>query len=147
VHAGEVDVLVGTQMITKGHDFRQRDPGGRGQPRQRALRGDFRAPERLFSSLMQAAGRAGRDAEAAARSEMWIQTWTPGHALFAALRQHDYAAFAASQLEEREMAGLPPFSHLALLRAEARDPAVAEAFCAPPARRPGPGWPNTASRR
>ncbi|WP_374585449.1 replication restart helicase PriA [Ideonella dechloratans] len=128
VHAGEVDVLVGTQMITKGHDFRNVTLVAAVNPDSALYAADFRAPERLFSSLMQAAGRAGRDAEAAARSEMWIQTWTPGHALFAALRQHDYAAFAASQLEEREMAGLPPFSHLALLRAEARDPAVAEAF-------------------
>ncbi|MCA6215245.1 primosomal protein N' [Ideonella sp. B7] len=128
VHAGEVDVLVGTQMITKGHDFRHVTLVVAVNPDSALYAADFRAPERLFSSLLQAAGRAGRDAEVAARSEMWIQTWAPGHALFAALRQHDYAAFAASQLEEREMAGLPPFSHLALLRAEARDPSVAEAF-------------------
>ena len=51
---------------------------------------------------------------------MWVQTWHPQHPLYAALRQHDFAAFAASQLKERETAGLPPFAHLALLRAEAR---------------------------
>src|SRR6185369_18021995 len=59
---------------------------------------------------------------------MWIQTWHPQHALYAALRSHDFAAFAASQLREREMAGLPPFAHLALLRAEAREASVAEGF-------------------
>jgi len=89
---------------------------------------DFRAPERLFSLLMQAAGRAGRDAAQAARSEMWVQTWHPLHPLYAALRRHDYTAFAASQLKEREMAGLPPFAHLALLRAEARTADAAKDF-------------------
>jgi primosomal protein N' (replication factor Y) len=77
---------------------------------------------------MQAAGRAGRDAQQAAQSEMWIQTWHPQHALYAALRRHDFAAFAASQLKEREMAGLPPYSHLALLRAEARHAKAARDF-------------------
>ncbi|MBQ0930050.1 primosomal protein N' [Ideonella sp. 3Y2] len=128
VHAGEVDVLVGTQMVTKGHDFRRVTLVAAVNPDGALFTSDFRAPERLFATLMQAAGRAGRDAEAASRSEMWIQTWNPGHALFAALRAHDFAAFASSQLAEREMAGLPPYSHLALLRCEARDPAVAEAF-------------------
>jgi primosomal protein N' (replication factor Y) len=89
---------------------------------------DFRAPERLFALLMQAAGRAGRDAAQAARSEMWVQTWHPQHALYAALRQHDFAAFAQSQLKERQMAGLPPYSHLAVLRAEARTAEAARGF-------------------
>ena len=128
VHGGEVDVLVGTQMVTKGHDFRRVTLVVAVNPDSALFTADFRAPERLFSTLMQAAGRAGRDAEAAARSEMWIQTWSPTHPMFAALARHDFAAFAASQLREREMAGLPPYSHLALLRCEARDSAVAEAF-------------------
>jgi primosomal protein N' (replication factor Y) len=89
---------------------------------------DFRAPERLFALLMQAAGRAGRDAAHAAASEMWIQTWHPRHPLYAALKAHDYPAFAATQLEERRAAGLPPYSSLALLRAEARSSAAALAF-------------------
>jgi len=59
---------------------------------------------------------------------MWIQTWHPRHALYAALGRHDYAQFASGQLEERASAGLPPFSHLALLRAEAREASTAEAF-------------------
>jgi primosomal protein N' (replication factor Y) len=89
---------------------------------------DFRAPERLFALLMQAAGRAGRDAAQGAASEMWVQTWHPRHPLFAALARHDFAAFAASQLAEREGAGLPPFASLALLRAEAKQASAAQAF-------------------
>ncbi|KPF49752.1 primosomal protein N' [beta proteobacterium AAP121] len=128
VHAGEVDVLVGTQMLAKGHDFRRvtlvaaiNADGG-------LFSSDFRAPERLFALLMQAAGRAGRDAGQAARSEMWVQTWSPTHPLFTALRKHDYDSFAAAQLEERQAAGLPPFAHLALLRAEARTAEAATGF-------------------
>jgi primosomal protein N' (replication factor Y) (superfamily II helicase) len=128
VHAGEVDVLVGTQMVTKGHDFRRITLVVAVSPDAALFASDFRAPERLFALLMQAAGRAGRDAEAAARSEVWVQTWHPQHPLYAALKRHDFAAFAASQLAEREAAGLPPFSHLALLRAEARDAEIATAF-------------------
>jgi len=128
VHAGEVDVLVGTQMIAKGHDFRRITLVAAANPDSALFSSDFRAPERLFALLMQAAGRAGRDAQHAGRSEMWVQTWHPRHALFAALRGHDFAAFAASQLKEREMAGLPPFSHLALLRAEARSVNAARDF-------------------
>jgi len=120
VHGGEVDVLVGTQMVTKGHDFRRITLVAAVNPDGALFASDFRAAERLFSLLLQAAGRAGRDAEAAARSEMWLQTWHPQHPLYAALQRHDYEAFAAQQLEERRQAGLPPFSHLALLRAEAR---------------------------
>jgi len=128
VHAGEVDVLVGTQMVTKGHDFRRVTLVAAVDPDGALFTADFRAPERLFATLMQAAGRAGRAAEVAQQSEMWVQTANPAHPLFAALKAHDYARFASSQLREREMAGLPPFAHLALLRAEARDAAVAEGF-------------------
>ncbi len=128
VHAGEVDVLVGTQMIAKGHDFRRITLVAAVNPDSALFSSDFRAPERLFALLIQAAGRAGRDALHAARSEMWVQTWHPQHALYAALRKHDFAAFAASQLKEREMAGLPPYSHLALLRAEARSAKAARDF-------------------
>jgi primosomal protein N' (replication factor Y) len=128
VHAGEVDILVGTQMVAKGHDFRRITLVAAVNPDAALFASDFRAPERLFALLMQAAGRAGRDAGIAARSEMWLQTWHPQHALYAALRRHDYAAFAAGQLDERASAGLPPYTHLALLRAEARLAEAAEAF-------------------
>jgi primosomal protein N' (replication factor Y) len=128
VHAGEVDVLVGTQMIAKGHDFRGVTLVAAVNPDAALFASDFRAAERLFALLMQAAGRAGRDATQAARSEMWVQTWHPRHPLYAALRSHDFDAFALSQLQERRTAGLPPFSHLALLRAEARQAEAAAAF-------------------
>jgi primosomal protein N' (replication factor Y) len=128
VHAGEVDVLVGTQMIAKGHDFRGITLVAAVNPDAALFASDFRAAERLFALLMQAAGRAGRDAAQAARSEMWVQTWHPRHALYAALRAHDFDAFARGQLDERRAAGLPPFTSLALLRAEARSAAAAAAF-------------------
>ena len=128
VHEGEVDVLVGTQMVAKGHDFRRMTLVAAVNPDGALFSSDFRAAERLFALLMQAAGRAGRNAEQAARSEMWIQTATPTHALYQALVKHDFVAFATSQLDERRRAGLPPFSSLALVRAEARDAAVATAF-------------------
>jgi primosomal protein N' (replication factor Y) (superfamily II helicase) len=128
VHAGEVDVLVGTQMVTKGHDFRRITLVAAVNPDSALYSSDFRAPERLFSLLMQAAGRGGRDAAHAAASEMWVQTFSPRHPLFAALKKHDYPAFAAQQLAERKQAAMPPFAYQALLRAEARTQEVAQAF-------------------
>ena len=128
VHAGEVDVLVGTQMVTKGHDFRRITLVAAVNPDSALFSSDFRAPERLFALLMQAGGRAGRAAEHAQGAEMWVQTWHPQHPLYAALRRHDFAAFAADQLKERESAGLPPYAHLAMLRADARQADAAQAF-------------------
>ena len=130
VHAGAVDVLVGTQMIAKGHDFRKVSLVAALNPDGALFSSDFRAPERLFSLLMQAAGRAGRDAQMQRISpcEMWVQTFHPQHPLFEALKQHDYPAFAAQQLGERQQAQLPPFSFQALVRAEARNQAAAQAF-------------------
>jgi primosomal protein N' (replication factor Y) (superfamily II helicase) len=128
VHSGEVDILVGTQMVTKGHDFRRMTLVAAVNPDGALFSSDFRAPERLFAMLMQAAGRAGRNAEQAEKSEMWIQTWFPKHPLYAALRAHDYNAFANSQLDERKIAGLPPLTHLGLLRAEAKTVDAAHAF-------------------
>ena len=128
VHAREVDVLVGTQMIAKGHDFRHITLVAAINPDGALFSSDFRAPERLFGLLMQAAGRAGRDAEHGAASEMWVQTFHPQHPLFAALKKHDYPAFAAQELKEREAAGMSPFGFSALVRAEAREQAVAQGF-------------------
>ncbi len=127
VHSGEVDVLVGTQMIAKGHDFRRITLVAAVNPDSALFSSDFRAPERLFALLMQAAGRAGRDA-AQGPSEMLVQTFHPTHPLFEALKRHDYPAFAASELAERESASLPPLSHQALLRADAREQSVAQGF-------------------
>ncbi|MBK9346558.1 MAG: primosomal protein N' [Burkholderiales bacterium] len=128
VHAGDVDVLVGTQMIAKGHDFRRITLVAAVNPDGALFSSDFRAPERLFALLMQATGRAGRDAALGAASEMWVQTFQPAHPLYAALKQHDYPAFAAQQLQEREQAGLPPFSAQALVRADAKTQEAAQAF-------------------
>lgn len=128
VHAGDVDVLVGTQMVTKGHDFRRITLVAAVNPDTALFSSDFRAPERLFALLMQAAGRAGRDAAQAGHSQMWVQTWNPAHPLFAALRHHDYPAFASAQLTERRQAGMPPFAFQALVRAEARTQEAAQAF-------------------
>lgn len=128
MHAGDVDVLVGTQMVTKGHDFRRITLVAALNADSALFSSDFRAPERLFGLLMQAAGRAGRDASHARASEMWVQTFHPGHPLFTALRAHDYPAFAAQQLKEREQAGMPPFGFQALVRAEARTQEAAQAF-------------------
>jgi primosomal protein N' (replication factor Y) len=128
VHAGEVDVLVGTQMIAKGHDFRRITLVAAINPDGALFSSDFRAPERLFSLLMQAAGRSGRDATLGERSEVWIQTFQPAHPLYAALKAHDYPAFAEQQLQERQQAGMPPFSAQALVRAEARTQEAAQAF-------------------
>ncbi len=130
VHAGDVDVLVGTQMITKGHDFRRITLVAALNADAALFSSDFRAPERLFGLLMQAAGRAGRDAQQEGTSEMWVQTWHPTHPLFAALRKHDYQAFAAQQLREREQAAMPPFGFQALVRADARTQEAAQAFLA-----------------
>jgi primosomal protein N' (replication factor Y) len=128
LHSGEVDVLVGTQMIAKGHDFRRITLVAGINVDAALFASDHRAPERLFALLMQAGGRAGRDAAQSAASEMWVQTWTPQHPLFAALKTHDFPAFAAEQLAEREIAGMPPFGAQALLRADARTQAAAQAF-------------------
>ena len=128
VHAGDVDVLVGTQMIAKGHDFRHITLVAAINPDGALFSSDFRAPERLFSLLMQAGGRAGRDAARSSSSEMWVQTFHPQHPLFAALKTHDYPKFAAQQLEERKAAGLAPFGFSALVRAEAKAQDVAQGF-------------------
>ena len=128
LHSGEVDVLVGTQMIAKGHDFRRITLVAGLNADAALFASDFRASERLFALLMQAAGRAGRDASQSAASEMWVQTWHPQHPLFEALRKHDYPGFAAAELADREAAGMPPFGAQALLRADARTQAAAQAF-------------------
>ena len=141
VHDGDVDVLVGTQMVAKGHDFRRVTLVSALNPDGALFSADFRAPERLFSLLMQAAGRAGRDAELSAGSpcEMWVQTFHPAHPLFETLKQHDFAAFAEQQLLERSQAGLPPFTFQALVRAEARSQEAAQDFLNA-AREAGDTW-------
>jgi len=128
MHEGHTDVLVGTQMVTKGHDFRNITLVAAVNPDGSLFSSDFRAPERLFALLMQACGRAGRQASQSGRSQMWVQTLHPGHPLFASLKRHDYAGFAQDELRHRQAAGLPPFGHAALLRAEARTQEAAQEF-------------------
>ena len=117
VHAGDVDILVGTQMIAKGHDFRRVSLVVIVNADGQLASHDFRAPERLFATLLQVAGRAGRGGHP---SRVLVQTRMPAYPLFSALARSDYAAFADTQLAERRVAGMPPFTHQALLTAEAR---------------------------
>lgn len=125
VHAGEVDLLVGTQMVSKGHDFARLGLVGVLNADSMLFSQDFRAPERLFAQLMQVAGRAGRHTGG---GEVMIQTGYPEQPVYQALIRHDYAGFARHSLDEREVTGMPPFAYQALLTAEAREVAQALAF-------------------
>jgi primosomal protein N' (replication factor Y) len=125
IHGGEADILVGTQMLAKGHDFPKLTLVGALGADAALYAADWRAPERLFAQLMQVAGRAGR---AELKGEVLIQTEYPDHPLFAALADHDYPGFAAQQLKEREQAGFPPYAFQAMLRAEAPEMADSIAF-------------------
>ena len=111
-----IDILVGTQILAKGHDFPRLSLVGILNSDASLFSTDFRASERLFAQLMQVAGRSGR---AGLLGEVLVQTEFPDHPLYYALRQHDYDAFAQTLLMERKMAGFPPFVYQALLRAEA----------------------------
>lgn len=117
VERREVDILLGTQLLSKGHDF----PGLSLVCVLNADRSlystDFRATEQLFAQLIQVAGRAGRGSSA---GEVLIQTAFPHHSLYRAVQQHDYDAFATTLLQERRTAALPPFVFQAILRTEAR---------------------------
>ncbi len=128
VRARRVDVLVGTQMLAKGHDFPSLTLVGVVNADQALFSADFRALERLGQLLTQVAGRAGRSAEAPIAPEVLIQTREPQHPSLVALLRDGYGALAAGLLRERAAAGLPPASHLALLRAEASDRSRVEQF-------------------
>lgn len=125
VHAGEVDILVGTQMLAKGHDFPNLTLVGVLDTDSALYSPDYRASERLFAQLMQVAGRAGRGEKA---GEVLIQTAFPQHPLFAALQQHDYTSYANTLLQERQLLQFPPASHVAMFNAEATDYALVEQF-------------------
>ena len=116
VHNQEIDILVGTQMLAKGHDFPNLTLVGVIDLDGALYSPDFRAGERLFAQLMQVAGRAGRADKA---GQVLIQTAFPQHALFNALRAQDYASFADELLQERRVMQFPPTCFFALLRAEA----------------------------
>ncbi len=123
MRSGGADILVGTQMLAKGHDFPRLTLVGVLNADASLFAVDFRAPERLFSQLMQVGGRSGR---AELPGEVLIQTEYPDHPLYAALAAHDFARFAQTQLAERRQAGFPPFTFQALLAADAR--ALADAL-------------------
>ncbi|HNL14962.1 MAG TPA: primosomal protein N' [Accumulibacter sp.] len=122
---GEADILVGTQMLAKGHHFPKLTLVGAIAPDAALFAADWRAPERLFAQLMQVAGRAGR---AERPGEVLLQTRFPEHPLYESLTRHDYAGFAAGQLAERRRTGFPPFTFQAMLRAEADTMADALGF-------------------
>ncbi len=111
----EADILVGTQLLTKGHDFPYVTLVGVVNADQGLYSVDYRATEQLFQQLLQVSGRAGRDVHA---GEVLIQTMYPEHPVFQELARHDYSRFAGYALAERETAAYPPFSRFALLRAE-----------------------------
>jgi len=116
INEGAIDLLVGTQLLSKGHDFAGLSLVCVLNADRSLYSTDFRAAERLFAQLLQVAGRAGRGGE---RGEVLLQTAFPTHPLYTALQAQDYDAFARNTLEERRAAGLPPFVHQALLRAHA----------------------------
>jgi primosomal protein N' (replication factor Y) len=123
----DVDILVGTQILAKGHDFPHLNLVGVVNADSMLYSNDFRAAERLYALLTQVAGRAGRGDSP---GTVLIQTGFPDHPLYAALRDQDFDAFARAQLAERRQAGFPPYVHQALLRAEARDLDTALGFLA-----------------
>jgi primosomal protein N' (replication factor Y) len=122
---GELDILVGTQMLTKGHDFPKMTLVGVINADGAVFSADFRAAERMAQQLMQVAGRAGR---AQLPGRVLIQTRFVEHPVYQAVASHSYAAFVASALAERKLMNLPPYSFLALLRVESRDAAKLDAF-------------------
>ncbi len=119
---GEADILVGTQMMAKGHDFPKLTFVGVLNADSSLFAADFRAPERLFQQLMQVGGRAGRGE---LPGEVMVQTQYPDHPLYQCLATHDFARYAALQLEERKQARFPPFAANALLCANATELATA----------------------
>jgi primosomal protein N' (replication factor Y) len=122
---GEGDILVGTQMLAKGHDFPKLTLVCVLNADSALLSTDYRSAERLYATLAQVGGRSGRREQP---GEVLIQTRFPGHPMYQALMRNDFAGFAASQLAERESAGFPPFIHEAALRAEATALATTMAF-------------------
>ena len=119
----EIDILVGTQMLAKGHDFARLNLVIVLNADGSLYSADFRAPERLFAELMQVSGRAGR---ADKPGKVLIQTQLPEHPVFAAVKAQDYAVFAENELKERQMFAMPPFGFQTAVRADA--PRVADAM-------------------
>jgi primosomal protein N' (replication factor Y) len=127
IESGEADLLLGTQILAKGHDFPRVTLVGVIGADAALVAADYRAPERLFAQLYQVSGRAGR---ADLPGEVLVQTRYPDHPLYQALVRHDFAGFAQAQLDERRAAGFPPAVHEAVLRAESPEMKDALAFLA-----------------
>jgi len=123
--SGEARILVGTQMVAKGHDFPNVTLAVVLNADQGLFSTDFRAPERLAQMIVQVAGRSGRGTKA---GEVLIQTEYPEHPLLRSLLSEGYDGFARSALAEREASGWPPFAHIAALRASATELAPAIDF-------------------
>jgi len=135
IQGGRTDILVGTQILAKGHDFPNLTLVAVLNADSALYSADYRAPERLFAQLVQVAGRAGR---AGLPGEVLIQTEYPRHPLYAALAQHDYAGFARTLLAQREQAGFPPYVFEAVLRADAEELETALRFLREAAALAGP---------
>ena len=133
VHRREIDILIGTQMVTKGHDFAGVTLVGVLQPDQGIHLPDFRASERAFQVMEQVAGRAGRG-ESPGR--IMVQTYNPDHPAIQFLQQHDYEGFVRDELVRREEAHYPPYARMVVFRLDGpdagavRDGASAAAICA-----------------
>jgi primosomal protein N' (replication factor Y) len=125
VHQGDVDILVGTQLLAKGHDFPNVTLVAVINADQGLYSVDFRAAEHLFQQIIQVAGRAGR---ADKPGDVLIQTWYPTHPYFESLLAHDYEGFAEATLMERQQAHYPPYAYFALLRAESTQDRASIAF-------------------
>ncbi|MEC9375625.1 MAG: primosomal protein N' [Pseudomonadota bacterium] len=121
----EVQILLGTQMLTKGHDFPEVSFVGIVDSDQGLFGNDFRSSERLAQSILQVAGRAGRGNRP---GEVWIQTYYPEHPLLKILLENGYGVFAKKVLDERSVTEWPPFSHLVLLRAECTNRNILQRF-------------------
>lgn len=118
INNGKRQILIGTQMLAKGHHFPNVTLVGMLNADHGLYSSDFRASERMGQLILQVAGRAGREEK---EGEVLIQTHHADHPLFQPLLKHDYPSFAKTLIEERQQTELPPFTHLALIRAEAVD--------------------------
>ena len=125
IQNAEIDILVGTQMLAKGHDFPNLTFVGVLNPDSALYSGDFRASEKLFAQLVQVAGRAGR---AEKPGQVLVQTAFPDHPLYRALHDHNYDSWAQTLLAERQMAGFPPFVYQVMLRAEGKQESATQTF-------------------
>jgi len=122
IHEGGVDIVVGTQMIAKGHDYQNIGTVAVLDADSRLYSQDFRAAERLFAQLIQVAGRAGRSKQYdQATGDIYIETQHPDAAVFQYLLRHDVDGFLSFTAKEREESGLPPFSYQGLIHAEGKN--------------------------